>query len=167
MCKPSKSLGIDQLSVAQRILLVERSGQHRHEAAPLSEAKKRTCSADLTRMLMNPKAGSSWEDVKVRLRGSRERALSITPDAEMDLGEARSGMTARRVGPGFPAVCGGSSRPCPITSGGIQGSSAGARRVIVRRFPYGLYYRVDSDQIAVIAFYHTKRDRGLLEGTRV
>jgi hypothetical protein len=28
----------------------------------------------------------------------------------------------------------------------------------VRRFPYGVFYRVDSDQIAVLAVYHSKRD---------
>ena len=54
-------------------------------------------------------------------------------------------------------MCRGSSRPDSIATGGIQGSSAGVRRVIVRPFPYGLYYRVDQDQIAVIALYHCKR----------
>lgn len=34
----------------------------------------------------------------------------------------------------------------------------GIRRVVVRQFPYGVFYRVDPDQIAVIAVYHSKRD---------
>jgi hypothetical protein len=41
---------------------------------------------------------------------------------------------------------------------GYREVGPGVRRVIVRRFPYGLYYRVDPDQIAVIALYHSKRD---------
>jgi plasmid stabilization system protein ParE len=32
------------------------------------------------------------------------------------------------------------------------------RRKLVRRFPYGIYYRVDDDQITVVAVYHGKRD---------
>jgi plasmid stabilization system protein ParE len=34
----------------------------------------------------------------------------------------------------------------------------GVRRVIVRRFPYGIFYRIETDVIAVIAVYHMKRD---------
>lgn len=32
------------------------------------------------------------------------------------------------------------------------------RRVLVRRFPYGVFYRVASDRIIVVAVYHTSRD---------
>lgn len=67
-----KSLGIDQLTVAQRILLVEEIWESipaDPEAVPLTEAQ----ANDLQRRLMayeaNPKAGSTWEEVKARLRG--------------------------------------------------------------------------------------------------
>jgi toxin ParE1/3/4 len=34
----------------------------------------------------------------------------------------------------------------------------GVRRAMVRRFPYGVYYRFEHDTITVIAIYHFKRD---------
>ncbi len=32
------------------------------------------------------------------------------------------------------------------------------RRVLLRRFPYGLYYRIFDDQIIVVACMHARRD---------
>ncbi len=32
------------------------------------------------------------------------------------------------------------------------------RRAPLRRFPYSLFYRIEPDQIGVIAFFHGKRD---------
>lgn len=32
------------------------------------------------------------------------------------------------------------------------------RRVLLRRFPYGLYYRIIDDQIVVVACMHARRD---------
>jgi len=32
------------------------------------------------------------------------------------------------------------------------------RLVLVRRFPYAVIYRMDEDQITVLAVYHTRRD---------
>jgi plasmid stabilization system protein ParE len=32
------------------------------------------------------------------------------------------------------------------------------RRLLVRRFPYGIFYRVNADRITVVAVYHTSRD---------
>ncbi len=32
------------------------------------------------------------------------------------------------------------------------------RRVLIRRFPYGVYYTVETDHITVVAVYHGKRD---------
>ena len=34
----------------------------------------------------------------------------------------------------------------------------GVRRAVVRQFPYGIFYRIDSDQIAILAVYHSKRN---------
>jgi plasmid stabilization system protein ParE len=33
----------------------------------------------------------------------------------------------------------------------------GVRRGVIRRFPYGVYYRAESDRIVVIAVYHGSR----------
>ena len=32
------------------------------------------------------------------------------------------------------------------------------RRVLLRRFPYGIYYLLEGEQITVIAVFHAKRD---------
>ena len=67
-----KSLGIDQLSVAQRILLVEEiwdSIADEAEQVPLTEAQKQDLQRRLTAYEANPKAGSTWEEVKARLQG--------------------------------------------------------------------------------------------------
>jgi putative addiction module component (TIGR02574 family) len=66
-----KSFGIDQLTVAQRILLVEEiwdSILDEAEALPLSDAQKQDLQRRLAAYEADPKAGSSWEDVKKRLR---------------------------------------------------------------------------------------------------
>ena len=66
------SLGIDQLSVAQRILLVEEiwdSIAAEEEKRPLTEAQRQDLQRRLAAYEANPKAGSSWEEVKARLRG--------------------------------------------------------------------------------------------------
>jgi putative addiction module component (TIGR02574 family) len=67
-----KVLGIDQLSVAQRILLVEEiwdSIATTEEEIPLTEAQKQDLQRRIAAHEANPKAGSSWEGVKSRLRG--------------------------------------------------------------------------------------------------
>ena len=65
-----KSLGIDQLSVAQRILLVEEiwdSIAAEVEEIPLTEAQKQDLQRRIAAYEANPKAASSWEEVKARL----------------------------------------------------------------------------------------------------
>lgn len=32
------------------------------------------------------------------------------------------------------------------------------RRVLLNRFPYGLYFREEGDKLIVVAFFHAKRD---------
>jgi putative addiction module component (TIGR02574 family) len=66
-----KALGIDQLSAAQRILLVEEiwdSIAAEEAAIPLTEAQKQDLQRRLAACEANPKAGSTWEEVKARLR---------------------------------------------------------------------------------------------------
>lgn len=74
MSQTLKSLGIDQLSVAQRILLVEEIWDSITEEAatiPLSEAQRQDLERRLAAYEANPRAGSSWEEVKARLREER------------------------------------------------------------------------------------------------
>ena len=67
-----RSLGIDRFSLAERILLVEEiwdSIAAEAAAMPLTEAQKQDLERRLAIYEANPKAGSSWEEVKARLRG--------------------------------------------------------------------------------------------------
>jgi len=71
MSQTLKALGIDQLSVAQRILLVEEiwdSIVAEVEDLPLTEAQKQDLELRLGEYNDNPDAGSSWDDVRARLR---------------------------------------------------------------------------------------------------
>jgi putative addiction module component (TIGR02574 family) len=65
-----KTLGIDRLSLAERILLVEDiwdSIVAESQQLPLSEAQRQDLQRRLAAYEANPKAGSSWEQVKARL----------------------------------------------------------------------------------------------------
>lgn len=71
MSQTLKSLGIAQLSVAQPILLVEEiwdSIAGEADEAPLTEAQEEDLRRRLESYAENPKAGSSWEDVKAGLQ---------------------------------------------------------------------------------------------------
>jgi putative addiction module component (TIGR02574 family) len=66
-----KSLGIDKLSVAERILLVEEiwdSIAEENNAAPLQDWQKQELERRLQNAKANPQGGSSWAEVKERLR---------------------------------------------------------------------------------------------------
>jgi putative addiction module component (TIGR02574 family) len=72
MSPTMKTLGIDQLSVAERILLVEEiwdSIAASPEEVPLSDAQKEELDRRLAAYQANPQAGSSWEEVKTRVWG--------------------------------------------------------------------------------------------------
>jgi putative addiction module component (TIGR02574 family) len=65
-----KALGTDQLSVAQRILLVEEiwdSIAVGQEEVPLTYAQREALQNRVAAYEANPKAGSTWEEVKARL----------------------------------------------------------------------------------------------------
>jgi putative addiction module component (TIGR02574 family) len=72
MSQTLKALGIDQLSVAERVLLVEEiwdSIADQEQEIPLTEAQRLDLQRRGAAYEANPKAGSSWEEVKSRLRG--------------------------------------------------------------------------------------------------
>jgi putative addiction module component (TIGR02574 family) len=68
-----QALGIDRMSTAERILLVEEiwdSIAEQDEKIPLTEAQKRDLAHRVAAYEASPKAGSRWEEVKSRLRGN-------------------------------------------------------------------------------------------------
>ena len=68
-----KALGIDQLSLAERILLVEEiwdSIAAEAEALDVPQSHKDELDRRLAAYHADPHAGSSWQDVKTRLQES-------------------------------------------------------------------------------------------------
>ncbi len=67
----AKSLGIDQLSLAERILLVEEiwdSIAAEAEAVEIPQSHKDELDRRLAVYQADPRAGSTWEEVKARLQ---------------------------------------------------------------------------------------------------
>jgi len=67
----AKSLGIDQLSLAERILLVEEiwdSIAAEAEALEIPQSHKDELDRRLAASQADPRAGSTWEEVKARLQ---------------------------------------------------------------------------------------------------
>ena len=67
----AKSLGIDRLSLAERILLVEEiwdSIAAEAEALDVPQSHKDELDRRLAAYRADPHAGSSWEEVKARLQ---------------------------------------------------------------------------------------------------
>lgn len=72
MSSTMKALGIDQLSIPERILLVEEiwdSIAESPEAIPLTEAQRAELDRRLTAHAADPQAGSTWEEVQAELWG--------------------------------------------------------------------------------------------------
>ena len=85
-----KSLGIDQLSVRERILLVEEiwdSVVATPDQVPLTEAQTTELDERLTRYEADPEAGASWEEVKDRLH---ESAMNLSGGQQQRLCIARA-----------------------------------------------------------------------------
>ena len=86
--------------------------------------------------------------------------LIITPEAEADIAEAKAWYEHKREGLGdefLLCVEAGLDHIRRSPGAGTE-IHPGVRRVVIKRFPYGIYYRVDPDQIAVLAVYHGRRD---------
>jgi toxin ParE1/3/4 len=86
--------------------------------------------------------------------------LIITPEAEEDLADAKTWYDRQRQGlaDDFLLCVEEALDRIRRAPEGASEVYPGVRRVVVRRFPYGVFYRVDPDQIAVIAVYHSRRD---------
>jgi putative addiction module component (TIGR02574 family) len=69
-----KSLGIDQLSIADRIALVQEiwdSIAATPEEVPLTEAQKQEFDLRLVELETNPESVLTWQEIKVRVRDQR------------------------------------------------------------------------------------------------
>ena len=72
MSPTMQSLGIDQLSIEQRLSLVEEiwdSLGSQADGLPLSDAQRQDLARRIAAYEADPKAGSTWEEVKARLLG--------------------------------------------------------------------------------------------------
>lgn len=70
----TKALGIDQLTLAERILLVEEIWDgiaQESEALAVPESHRAELDRRLAAFDANPREGSSWEEVKARLQSRR------------------------------------------------------------------------------------------------
>jgi plasmid stabilization system protein ParE len=86
--------------------------------------------------------------------------LTINPEAEADLAEARRWYEAERIGLGDELI-----DAVDQVLERVQGAPRlyakvfqDLRLALVRRFPYVVVYRIDELQITVVAVYHTHRD---------
>jgi toxin ParE1/3/4 len=93
------------------------------------------------------------------------RTLIITTEAEQDIADAVAWYDRNLVGLGARFILSLEVALNHIRRASEAATEAypGVRRVVVRRFPYGMFYRSDSNRIVVIAVYHSKRNpRGWL-----
>ena len=86
--------------------------------------------------------------------------LIINPEAEHDLDEAKAWLNRQRTGLGGDFLeCVEEAldqiRQWPKLSRKVF---LELRRKLIRRFSYGIFYRIDDDQITVVAVDHGKRD---------
>jgi plasmid stabilization system protein ParE len=86
--------------------------------------------------------------------------LIIRPDAELDIRDAFNWYEAQTLGLGSEFV-----RAVDVCLSHIGRNPSAypiifkqARRVFIRRFPYGIFYVLDQDLIIVIACFHSKRN---------
>lgn len=86
--------------------------------------------------------------------------LVLRPRAEADLREARDWYESRRTGLGgeFLAEIGTIIRALVLDPERHVEYYRGFRRMLVRRFPYKLFYRVEGDRIIVFRVLHARRD---------
>jgi toxin ParE1/3/4 len=86
--------------------------------------------------------------------------LIVNPEAEADMADAKLWYDNLRPGLGDEFLLGVEN-----TFEGIQRMPElygkvfqDLRLALLRRFPYAIVYRMDEDQITVVAVYHTSRD---------
>ncbi|HLX64828.1 MAG TPA: type II toxin-antitoxin system RelE/ParE family toxin [Planctomycetota bacterium] len=86
--------------------------------------------------------------------------LVILHDAEADIAEAKQWYEHKRQGLGDEFVLcleEALDRICQFPES-ARVVLKSVRRIGVRRFPYGVFYRIESKRIEVMAVYHSHRD---------
>jgi toxin ParE1/3/4 len=86
--------------------------------------------------------------------------LFIRPRAETDLREAKNWYENQRAGLGAEFVANIDATIRRLIRDPLRYPVyyRGFRRVLARRFPYKLFYRVDDDRIIVFRILHVRRD---------
>jgi plasmid stabilization system protein ParE len=86
--------------------------------------------------------------------------LIVNPEAEADLADARQWYETERSGLGDELIDAVSNVFARVQRAPRLYAKVfqELRLALVRRFPYVVVYRIDDDQITVVAVYHTHRD---------
>lgn len=89
--------------------------------------------------------------------------LIIRPDAAEELRQAKRWYEAQRVGLGVEFADEVSrvlraTREAPDRHAFVEGET---RRVLLKRFPYGIFYRVRGAELLVVAVFHLHREPGV------
>ena len=89
-----------------------------------------------------------------------KRLVSLRPRAEADLLEARVWYDEQRPGLGeeFVASVGEAIGSLEKEAERFPLYYRGFRRLLLRRFPYKLFYRIEGDRVIVFRVLHAKRD---------
>lgn len=92
--------------------------------------------------------------------------LSLHPEAEADMAEAISFYDQRTAGLGgdFLAEVLRAFERIELAPEAWPRLEGPVRRCLVERFPYGVYYRLDPDEIFVLAVMHGKKKPGAWKG---
>jgi plasmid stabilization system protein ParE len=89
-----------------------------------------------------------------------KRRVSIRPRAERDLLQARDWYEGQSVGLGdkFFAAVRGALTDLPTTAERQPEYYRGFRRVLLRHFPYKIFYRIEGDRVIIFRILHSKRE---------
>jgi plasmid stabilization system protein ParE len=86
--------------------------------------------------------------------------VRLRPEAEQDLTDAAAWYEAQRPGLGQRFLDEAQAMLSAISERPLayQLVHRTARRAILRRFPFGIFYRVEPDQAVVVGIFHGSRD---------
>ncbi len=89
-----------------------------------------------------------------------KRALIVRPEAEADLEEAQAWYDRQRVGLGTDfLLCVEETLDRIVRNPEMYAVlHRDIRRAFVRRFPYGVFYRIVDDQLIVVGVFHGRRN---------
>ncbi|MFG6463810.1 type II toxin-antitoxin system RelE/ParE family toxin [Roseateles sp. DXS20W] len=90
------------------------------------------------------------------------------PEARAELFDAQDWYEARAPGLGreFARVFEAALQAACRQPAGFAEAEEGCRRVVLRRFPYSLYYRATDDELLVVAVFHHRRPPSARVGRR-